>query len=122
MSERDRLIELLLKAHVTFNTCGIADFLLDEGIIASPCKIGDTTWFIAKKEKDRNFRIFEGWVGCIDLRNNSKHVIIHWTDYQDEYKHIVTFDDFGKTVFLNQQDAEKALKTLEEDNYIFKRG
>lgn len=40
-TDRDRLIELLLKAKVTWNTCGVADYLLANGVIVPPCNVGD---------------------------------------------------------------------------------
>lgn len=50
MSERERLIELLIKAHVTFGTCNIADYLLANGVIVPPCKVGDIVYGISRKQ------------------------------------------------------------------------
>lgn len=41
---RDRLIELLIKRGVTFRTCDIADYLLNNGVIVPPCKVGDMVY------------------------------------------------------------------------------
>lgn len=51
MTDRDRLIELLLKSEILCNTCGestntycaeaLADYLLANGVIVPPCKVGD---------------------------------------------------------------------------------
>ena len=46
---RDRLIELLIKSGVTWNPCGVADHLLENGIIVPPCKVGDTIYQIRER-------------------------------------------------------------------------
>ena len=53
---RDRLIELLLNVDYALDTDGrgardsaefIADYLLANGVIVPPCKLGDTVWYIS---------------------------------------------------------------------------
>lgn len=87
----------------------IVDALLASGVIVPPCKVGDDVWFIAKKQDETEFTVIDGNVSCIDIRNGWYHVVIAWTDYQDTYRYVAVFDDFGKTVFLTKEQAEKAL-------------
>lgn len=95
----------------------IADYLLDNGVIVLPCKIGDTVWFKSK------------WQSCIEpyeitnlmLSQNKKG---EWTRkytaylLQSEKTMDVairfTFDDVGKTVSLTREAAEEALKAREK--------
>jgi hypothetical protein len=109
---RDRLIDLIKRG--VYSTCvsweELADYLLESGIIVPPCKLHDEVWFIAKKQGDEEFRVFYGHADCIDLRNGWRHVIIARTDYQDSYRHVTVFEDFGKTVFLSEEEANKALE------------
>ena len=112
---RNRLKELINKGargHTLMPTEGIVDYLLENGVIVPPCKLHDEVWFIAKKQGDTEFKVFYGHADCIDLRNGWKHVIIDWTDYQDSYRHVTVFEDFGKTVFLTEEEANKALEEL----------
>lgn len=50
MIERKRLIDLLIQAHVTFYPGNIADYLLANGVIVPPCKVGDTVYKIENGE------------------------------------------------------------------------
>lgn len=121
---RDRLIKLLDQKISTLELedCDsvwtsekldeLADYLLDSGVIVPPCKLHDEVWFIAKRQGDDEFKVFYGHARCIDLRNGWKHVIIDWTDYQDSYKYVAVFEDFGKTIFLTEAEAVKALENL----------
>ena len=46
--ERNRLIELLIKAHVTFGTGKIADYLLENNVKPLPFKINDIVYGISR--------------------------------------------------------------------------
>lgn len=103
---RDRLVELIQNS---INGCAkhwaevIADYLLANGVIVPPCKVGDKVY--------RTFgnycgeKIFEGVVAQISIVNNRE--IRFWV-----YGHPLGFacHDIGKTVFLTREEAEKALK------------
>lgn len=81
--------------------------------VGLPCKTGSKVWFIAKKENDKQFSVFEGQVGCFRIENYySRLAVIHWTDYQETYRYIARFEDFGKTVFLTKEDAEIKLQEM----------
>ena len=38
---RNRLIQLLRNANVTWETAKIADYLIKNGVVVLPCKVGD---------------------------------------------------------------------------------
>lgn len=133
---RDRLIEVLEKADETvigFSIDGdvsvLADHLLANGVIVPPCKVGDAVYAISES------RIEECRCDEICIYGNENIVMTeHNCDYdckgcpfnswaqdysgehscQGEYGvYSFNFEDFGKTVFLTREEAEKALERSE---------
>lgn len=116
MSECEGLIELikdsgvleaggLLYNDIGFRSEQLADYLLENGVIVPPCKVGDTVYAITEQ-------------GTCEIEVESIHCWISgmwkfncWSGkgkYRVGYE--LSFDDFGKTVFLTKAEAEKALK------------
>ena len=108
---RDKLIEFIKQAKKqTKNAnCDIernmifADYLLENGVIVPPCKVGDTVYILAghnghKYEKDicEGFYIGDDGVVQVRTRNNKGNHC--------------TYGVIGKTVFLTREEAEKALE------------
>lgn len=99
---RDRLIELIHDSDYSLNSVGLADYLLANGVIVPPCKAGDTIYFDTYKHgesigiqphKVANISIVvstERPFGCVG---------------EDIYDR-----EFGKTVFLTYEEAEKVLE------------
>ena len=124
MSDRDRLIKLL-KPHVSGRACEqesgvceftncrdcrareIADHLLANGVICPPCKVGDKVYFVV--EYDGKHFLDEGEVGSVYKDNGGIWVSARY-DSGLHYHHKEC--DFGKTVFLTKEEAEKKLKEL----------
>ncbi len=115
---RDRLIELLLnvpKLPVIF--CGraigktyqtaasIADHLLANGVIVPPCKVGDKVFFIVdmSNHKALNDFVIDDTITKIGVTTKG---ILQENSFD--------FSDFGKTVFLTREEAEKALSERSE--------
>ena len=113
---RDRLIELLKGAEAKVTEMistplaleewlGVyADYLLANGVIVPPCKVGDIVYRIYTKS----------WVGedkvCeFVIRNNGL-----W--YVDDKRRMTPCYKFGKTVFLTKEEAEQALRKEDEGN------
>ena len=113
---RDRLIELLMSKSCWTNECTdeadcaecdciavatgdadkIADYLLENGVIVPPCKVGDVIYDI------RNGKVFGG-------------KIIMTSYFGDSFTFVATggyyiFTDIGKTVFLTKEEAEQKLR------------
>lgn len=96
-----------------------AEQLIESGVIVPPCKVGDTVY-----ELKENRTIVKGIVESIhqNLVGNEqgRWIVTSWFDdyYADSKKagfecgtHLYSpFDDFGKTVFLTEAEAEEALK------------
>ena len=117
MTERERLIELLMQGDIAaakqgvFNCCmcrreaeTIADYLLENGVIVPPVKAGDTIYEIHERRKggewvkiisERFVHGVEICMGCMIIRCGSTISVFP--------------SDIGKTVFLTREEAEKAL-------------
>lgn len=74
-----------------------------------PCKVGDTVYYIEKNKK-----IYESKVHAFSFGkdNLTKYGQIHIYDY-DKDNATRKISNFGKTIFLTREEAEKALEGLE---------
>lgn len=117
---RQRLIELLKTPHKaeklrqTGTAIGdyeddcieamIADFLLANGVIVPPCKVGDTVWIVGEHRGVyyANVRVFFF---------NEKNIEMVRTTKCD-----IPFSEFGKTFFLSRAEAEKELERRSSDD------
>ena len=134
MTEREKLIELLgkveddtdlfLYSDMYFNDEDkeiIADYLVANGVIVPPCKVGDTVYSYLHRWREED-GISPYQITNITITQNKKG---EWTkkyramqliegktiDWQLNF----SFDDLGKTVFLTREDAEQALKGGEQE-------
>ena len=98
MTQRERLIKLLDQ------NCGyveeqraelLADYLLANGVIVPPCKVGDTVYWYNMGGK------------IVEAKAKAIYFIVR---HPEGFEYKVSFDDFGKTVFLTREEAEKALQ------------
>lgn len=113
MTDRERLIEQLKKKISNEIVIKIvADYLLENGVIVPPVKVGNMVyalWDIPTAEK---YIIYCAKVIEINLSKRNCRVTatfklepIEFRGRIKEYRE----DDFGKTVFLTREAAEKAL-------------
>lgn len=118
---RDRLISLLDKiqdfgeveteftTHIRTND-RIADHLLANGVILPPCKVGDTVYHLQRVLDDATLLIrvvIKKRKVDFASTTNSRFAI-------EADGFIFNECDFGKTVFLTREEAEKALKERSE--------
>jgi hypothetical protein len=126
---RERLVELLNKKYDHFcDQCGVnkdshytdslADYLLENGVVVLPCKVGTRVYMVLDRYDARKLGCsccladygFETECAyyksgdCTNMTANANWQII---SRRFEYQHIY---DFGKTVFLTREEAERALK------------
>lgn len=106
---RDRLIELLQSVPTDCEgnrgVGTIADYLLANGVIVPPCKVGEGLYFIP------NNRLAFGIVENIIKSHSGLFAYVfelYDGDIVDEWS--IPLCDFGKTVFLTREEAEAALK------------
>lgn len=127
MTERERLIGLINAKQVygidqdqpkrndlllLDNEC-LADYLLANGVIVPPCKVGDVVYAVSLNTETNIVAVHRGYIGSIDIRSTGNYLFICHEGFDDEpyFKNICgTFEDFGKTVFLTREEAEKALE------------
>lgn len=122
---KDRLIELIQQS---VKGCArnwaeiIAEYLLANGVIIPPCKVGDTVYclddfvFSSDCEECKSFEA--GWHDCPSVcgktNSTTKHhdciKIVEETVTYHGLLHYMRFELFGKTVFLTREAAEQALK------------
>ena len=90
----------------------IADYLLKNGAIVLPCRVEDTIYVVS------NGTIIETEVLKVAYEESIEH-----SGYVSQGVYAVVgntlqrfdFSEFGKTVFLTREEAEKALKECEEN-------
>ena len=96
----------------------------EEGrLVVLPCKVGDTVYVICHRytKCSKHGETFEEYscCGCEELNCDShkehyihvnQSVLLEWIIRNME------LGNFGKTVFLTREEAEKALREMENDN------
>lgn len=125
MTEKERLTKLIQQAEREYHhdmNIGIgefiADYMLKNGVIVPPCKIGDTIYVIPSKTnfnlnrmygcmKDNN-RVYEQKVNAIHIYL-SVYTLTACDGLQSQSNSM-----YGETWFLTREEAEKALRELEE--------
>ena len=124
---RDRLIELIEKGQFNYyasngsNGIGhneyIADYLLENGVIVPPCKVGDIVYVIECCKCGHNYGLR---CGANRILKNTKWLDIvkipptyHYTRclklFERPFK-IEYLNRIGKTVFLTREEAEAKMK------------
>ena len=109
MTDRDRLIELIQDIKDCNPTNWhkpefMVDSLLANGVIVPPCKVGDKIYMLVTRHT-----LHIEYPNGKTQRVKSQHTFIKET-YLTELNFFKVLDDFGKTVFLTKEEAEKALK------------
>lgn len=103
MNERERLIELMEQA--TNGSChveDVADYLLENGVVVPPCKVGDTVYLILYAPISRKHYIKETSAGNIISINGYWYV-----EHSERNERLL---EFGVKAFVNKEEAEQALK------------
>lgn len=84
---------------------GIAKYLLANGVIVLPCKVGDTLWIINSYANSR-LEIINRMVEPIEVES----VAISKDGIEIETAEAIYFlEHFGELIFLTKEEAEKAL-------------
>ena len=127
MTEKERLTEII---NEVARSCGgltvdaLADYLLANGVIAPPVKVGDTLWVQWSISKSRKQDIYPVAVYALryDTKKKSKRICVEgrfkiqtydgW--YNHYYNGTFSWDSIGKTVFLTREEAYEALAERSE--------
>ena len=135
MTEREKLIELIYSAvkNVCCTPVGmpmeeaekliceqIADYLLANGVIVPPVKVGDKVYVLEYCTCYNDYSIYEHchhrrtkatkWIDMVRVptKHHTKCLKLFERPFKWDY-----YSKLGKTVFLSREDAEKALKGVE---------
>ena len=107
----DRDSELLLYSDLCLYDTEIqiiADYLLANGVIVPPCKVGDKVYKIRQNKVKECEVVFIGI--SADERCSHFNFVENYADGTFYKSYSMVFDVIGKSVFLTREDAEKALK------------
>ena len=93
----------------------------DGKLLVLPCKVGDTVWVITHPfnvfddfdfYEDAHDEIYESYVSSITLYENSNQYRIYAKETRQFIKAYFRECDFGKSIFLNREEAESALREM----------
>ena len=92
----------------------------EEGrLVVLPCKVRDTVWVITHPfnvfddfgfYEDAHDEIYESYISSVTFYEDSNQYRIYTKDFIKAY---FMECDFGKSIFLTREEAEKALKEME---------
>ena len=80
----------------------------DSRLVVLPCGVNDTAWYV---DKDTN-RVLMGYISSYQFLSDGA-VYFEFTNIESDIEWVsveLPVDDFGKTVFLTREEAEKALE------------
>ena len=83
----------------------------DGRVVVLPCKVGDTVWIVGAVRKLYSAKVrtfFCGNPSAVRGRDPDGHIHMIRTTECD-----IPMQEFGKTVFLSREEAEKALREME---------
>lgn len=117
MTERERLIELIQKS---VDGCArhwaevVADYLLANGVVVLPCKVGDIMYYIRKSTdlSALHNTIYKSDVVKIIHKEEGISIILRFYNGPYCFAEITEINDFGKRIFLTKEEAEKALEGI----------
>ena len=123
MTERERLIQLLKNdncpspficdancKYINSDNCSadrMADYLLENNVFITPVTEGDSVYIIMFN------RVIPFDVISVSL---FRKILIYKAQHGIHLTWVFKMEDFGKTVFLNREEAEKALAERIEHN------
>ena len=113
---RDRLIEMIQDS---VQGCArnwaeiIADYLLAEGVIVPPCKVGQTV-YVVSRYYGGIWQMYECYVDSLTVYNADIVMSLKSTD--GWYNFEVYAWEIGKNVFLTRKEAKKELERRSKNN------
>lgn len=116
MTERERLrtlIDMFIDCE-DYKGEDIVDYLLTHGVILPACNVGDTVWLTLELLQGGQELVKSR---CVKITIISDRQIVYSMHINDRaIGNTLEFydDDFGRSVFLSREEAEKALKEREK--------
>ena len=110
---RDRLVELIQNAHdeqkyLTSDKSiqAIADYLIANGVVVPPCKVGDVVYFVIEDDETEEGKyISKQQINDVSTRG----IFVSDSLLEENCGCFEPYSNFGKTVFLTREEADKAL-------------
>ena len=117
MTDRERLIDLIREAKKYTKNANsdlernmiFAEYLLENGVIIPPCKVGDRVYEITGRKTVSVYKVRA-------IRAELFGLFIEWDIVEGfvwQSLSGINADEIGKTVFLTREEAERALKERE---------
>lgn len=118
--QKDRLVELMGECFATyinvtnlleFEKRILADYILANGVIVPPCKVGDVVYYLNRRYHISLYKntIYEAKVVRIVTTSLGTALVIHIRD-ESGCCEVPDIRDWGITVFLSREEAEAKLK------------
>jgi hypothetical protein len=114
---RDRLVELIKEGangHTLMPTDSIADYLIANGVVLPPCRVGQTVYMVTLDGKIRDITVTD-----VSIK------VSHWETWYDilgaymvdNIKHIIAVlpCKIGEIIFYTKYQAEQKLKELSDN-------
>lgn len=99
-------VELCNKCSFHLDMSKLADYLLANGVIVPPCKVGDTVYLPRKNDWGDilSYEVIE-----VGIDRDGLFFVI-----DDEDQEHILIDEIGEEVFLTREEAEKALEEMKK--------
>ena len=122
MTDKERLTNIIHNAQnkylnlLKFESSILADYLIANGVICLPCKVGDKVYtsydHLLHKETSEILECKVAFIGFIEDGN--------YINLVDNYGHLhsMSFDIFDNTVFLTREEAERRWKGVRGNETI----
>lgn len=118
---RDRLIELVNDNPDIWMSDRavemIADHLLANGVIITPCKVGDKVYRVMADKRIKQpyeYKVIGFWYSADETCNNLH--LVRYVNGVFESSMSVPFSEFNRILFLTKEEAEQALKEREQSD------
>ena len=110
---KERLTKLIKEANERYIYAEeMAKYLIDNGVIVPPCKVGDTVWFLNRyySISMRKDAVYEAKIARVYVEKDN--VLCLSVQIKNEWgtTEFPRITEIGKTVFLTREEAERALK------------
>jgi hypothetical protein len=114
---RGRLTKLLEEGHKQYLYYDqIADYLLTNGMVVPPCKVGDTVYYLTNVDTEKELNVTEIFCGVVQGISFDGTDIWIFATYTNGLLYYHKANEFGKTVFPTREEAERVLAERRSSN------
>jgi hypothetical protein len=95
----------------TVKSEALADYLLANGVIVPPCKVGDTVYMVIAGD----FDLFISKEKVTEVGSKGFHISDFFPP-KDDIGDFISYESIGKNVFLTYEEADKAIEERGSNN------